>query len=205
MLLNINQTHKNYINFLLSSPIHNHHDYKAGASLLFLFPYYVQVGLAQIFYVLEDLIVDEFRLNITIEKPIKTIELSYSLLDRPLSPLTYSILSNQFDISLYNKSFGIKVEKDLLIKNTKTIIESKVGIIGQSSLSYNQNDIFPRDRLIKFFNQVNFQMDNLDKFIDIAINNNRSEAMLIYCQYFKYPTNLTQELINKVETWIINN
>ena len=204
MLKILNQTHKNYFNFLLTESISKHFDYRAGASLLFLFPYYIQIGLAQIFVTLEEIIVDNYQLieptNINLINSVRLIELMYNLLNRELSPVTYSLLLPKFNLDNYNNIFGYNLDRDIFFKNTITKINS-VGTLGTGSLFRTEDELLPRERLEKFFTETNFKMDNIDKYIDIVVNNNRIEAAVIFCEYFKYPTKLTQQVINKIEIW----
>jgi hypothetical protein len=206
MITILNQTHKDYFNFLLTQSISNYFDYRAGASLLFLFPYYIQVGLAQIFTTLESIIVDDFQLTepTNLIQPVRLLQLIYNLLNRELSPATHSLLLPKLNLDRYNNLFGYKLTEDIFFKNTLTQVNS-VGLIGNGSLFTTQDEVLPRERLERFFNAVNFEMDNLDKYIDIAVNNSRIEAAAIFCEYFKYPTKLTQQVINKIEIWNLNN
>lgn len=206
MINNLNQTHKDYFNFLLNQSIPNYFDYRAGASLLFLFPYYIQIGLAQIFSTLESIMIDDFQLNqsTNLIEPARLIQLTYNLLNRDLPPATTALLLPKLNLDRYNNLFGYKLTQDIFFKNTITQVNS-LGLIGQSSLFSTQDDLLPRERLERFFKSVNFEMDNLDKYIDIAVNNSRVEAAAIFCEYFSYPTQLTQQVINKVEVWNLNN
>lgn len=206
MIINLNQTHKDYFNFLLTQSIPSYFDYRAGASLLFLFPYYIQIGLAQIFTTLESIVVDDFQLtqSINLIEPARLMQLTYNLLNRELPPATPSLLLPKLNLDRYNNLFGYKFTQDIFFQNTITQINS-LGLIGQSSLFSTQDELLPRERLEGFFNAINFEMDNLDKYIDIAINNSRVEAAAIFCEYFSYPTQLTQQVINKVEVWNLNN
>ena len=206
MIDTINQTHKDYFNFLLTQSIPNYFDYRAGASLLFLFPYYIQVGLAQIFTTLESIIIDDFQLTepTNLIQPVRLMQLTHNLLNRELSPATHSLLLPKLNLDRYNNLFGYKLTEDIFFKNTITQINS-VGIINSGSLFTTQDEVLSRKRLERYFNVVNFEMNNIDKYIDIAINNSRIEAAAIFCEYFKYPTKLTQQVINKIEVWNLNN
>jgi len=206
MINTLNQTHKDYFNFLLTQSISNYFDYRAGASLLFLFPYYIQVGLAQIFSTLESIIVDDFQLTepTNLIEPVRLLQLTYNILNRDLSPTTHSLLLPKLNLDRYNNLFGYNLTEDIFFKNTITQVNS-IGLIGSNSLFTTQDEVLPRERLERFFNEVNFEMDNLDKYIDIAVNNSRIEAAAIFCEYFNYPTKLTQQVINKIEIWNLNN
>lgn len=206
MIDTLNQTHKDYFNFLLTESIPNYFDYRAGASLLFLFPYYIQVGLAQVFTTLELIIVDDFQLTAptNLIQPVRLMQLTHNLLNRELSPATHSLLLPKLNLDRYNNLFGYKLAEDIFFKNTITQI-NPVGLIGSGSLFTTQDEVLPRERLEKFFNAVNFEMDNLDEYINIVVSNNRIKAAAIFCEYFNYPTKLTQQVINKIEIWNLNN
>jgi hypothetical protein len=206
MITNLNQTHKDYLNFLLTNSVPNYFDYRAGASLIFLFPYYIQLGLAQIFSILELNLVDKFQLiqSTDLIHPVRLMQLIYNLLGKELPPATSSLLLPKLNLDKYNILFGYNLSNDIFFQNTITQINS-TGLIGNSSLFSIQDELLPRERLEKFFRIVNFNMDNLDKYIDIAVNNNRIEAAAIFCQYFNYPIQLTQQVINEVEVWNLNN
>lgn len=206
MLLNLKPSHKDYFNYLLTSSITGYTDCRAGSSLLFLFPFYIQLGLAQIFYVLESITIDQFKLtdDYNLIDPYRLITLTNNLKEVPESPITQSLIKPKLDIVRYNKLFNFNIPSSIFEKNTKIVINT-MGLIGDKSLFSVQEQILPRERLEKFFELTNFKIDNLDKVIDIAVNNNRIEAALIFCQYFDYPLYLTQQIINKIEVWILNN
>jgi hypothetical protein len=100
--------------------------------------------------------------------------------------------------------FGLDIPNSVFFKNTITQVKS-MGLLGQGSLYSTQDSLLPRERLEKFFNLINFEMDNLDLVIDIIINNDRIKTAAIFCNYFQYPIQLTQQVIDKVEQWLLDN
>ena len=205
MIPSLKNTHKEHLTFLTTSSIPNYSDYRAGASLLFLFPYYIQVGLAQIFYTLESVIVEDFSLpNQNLIHTNRLLQQTYNLLELPIPPITTSLLTPKLNLSKYNTVFGYKLDKDIFFKSTNINLNS-FGILGFNPLVSTQQELLPRERLERFFSEVDFQLPEVDKYIDIAVNNNRVEAALIFCQYFNYPTTGTQQVINNVESWLLNN
>lgn len=205
MLPILNKTHQDYFTNLLTCSILNHFDYRAGQGLLFLFPYYIQVGLSQILLILEEVIVEDFQLTQTnLIDPYRSLQLTSNLLGRELSPITQSLIQPKLDVIEYNNMFGLDIPSFVFFKNTITQVKS-MGLLGQGSLYSTQDSLLPRERLEKFFNLANFKMDNLDLVIDIIINNDRIKTAAIFCDYFQYPTQLTQQVIDKVEQWLLDN
>ena len=205
MISNIKNTHKDYFTFLTTNSIPGYSDCRAGAGLLFLFPYYIQVGLAQIFYTLESVIIEDF--NLPKQNLIHTnrlLQQTYNLLELQLPPITTSLLTPKLNLKRYNNMFGYSLDNSIFFKSTITSLNS-FGILGFNPIVSTQQELLPRERLEKFFNSVNFEMDNLDRVIDIAVNNNRIEAACIFCCYFNYPDKITQQVINKLELWNLNN
>ena len=205
MLNILNKPHQEYFNNLLTCSIPNHFDYRAGQGLLFLFPYYIQVGLSQILFTLEEVIVEDFKLTKTnLIDPYRSLQLTSNLLGRELSPITQSLVQPKLDVIEYNNMFGLDIPNSVFFKNTITQVKS-MGLLGQGSLYSTQDSLLPRERLEKFFNLANFKMDNLDLVIDIIINNDRIKTVAIFCDYFQYPIQLTQQVIDKVEQWLLDN
>jgi hypothetical protein len=205
MLPILNKTHQDYFTNLLTCSIPNHFDYRAGQGLLFLFPYYIQVGLSQILLTLEEVILEDFKLTQSnLIDPYKSLQLTFNLLGRELSPITQSLIQPKLDVTEYNNMFGLDIPNSVFFKNTITQVKS-MGLLGQGSLYSTQDSLLPRERLEKFFNLINFEMDNLDLVIDIIINNDRIKTAAIFCNYFQYPIQLTQQVIDKVEQWLLDN
>ena len=205
MLPILNKTHQDYFTNLLTCSIQNHFDYRAGQCLLFLFPYYIQLGLSQILLTLEEVILEDFKLTQSnLIDPYKSLQLTSNLLGRELSPITQSLIQPKLDVAEYNNMFGLDIPNSVFFKNTITQVKS-MGLLGQGSLYSTQDSLLPRERLEKFFNLINFEMDNLDLVIDIIINNDRIKTAAIFCNYFQYPIQLTQQVIDKVEQWLLDN
>ena len=205
MLPILNKTHQDYFTNLLTCSIPNHFDYRAGQGLLFLFPYYIQLGLSQILLTLEEVILEDFKLTQSnLIDPYKSLQLTFNLLGRELSPITQSLIQPKLDVAEYNNIFGLDIPNSVFFKNTITQVKS-MGLLGQGSLYSTQDSLLPRERLEKFFNLINFEMDNLDLVIDIIINNDRIKTAAIFCNYFQYPIQLTQQVIDKVEQWLLDN
>ena len=205
MLPILNKTHQDYFTNLLTCSIPNHFDYRAGQGLLFLFHYYIQVGLSQILLTLEEVILEDFKLTQSnLIDPYKSLQLTFNLLGRELSPITQSLIQPKLDVTEYNNMFGLDIPNSVFFKNTITQVKS-MGLLGQGSLYSTQDSLLPRERLEKFFNLINFEMDNLDLVIDIIINNDRIKTAAIFCNYFQYPIQLTQQVIDKVEQWLLDN
>lgn len=205
MLPILNKTHQDYFTNLLTCSIPNHFDYRAGQGLLFLFPYYIQLGLSQILLTLEEVILEDFKLTQSnLIDPYKSLQLTSNLLGRELSPITQSLIQPKLDVTEYNNMFGLDIPNSVFFKNTITQVKS-MGLLGQGSLYSTQDSLLPRERLEKFFNLINFEMDNLDLVIDIIINNDRIKTAAIFCNYFQYPIQLTQQVIDKVEQWLLDN
>ena len=205
MLPILNKTHQDYFTNLLTCSIPNHFDYRAGQGLLFLFPYYIQLGLSQILLTLEEVILEDFKLTQSnLIDPYKSLQLTFNLLCRELSPITQSLIQPKLDVDEYNNMFGLDIPNSVFFKNTITQVKS-MGLLGQDSLYSTQDSLLPRERLEKFFNLINFEMDNLDLVIDIIINNDRIKTAAIFCNYFQYPIQLTQQVIDKVEQWLLDN
>ena len=205
MLPILNKTHQDYFTNLLTCSIPNHFDYRAGQGLLFLFPYYIQLGLSQILLTLEEVILEDFKLTQSnLIDPYKSLQLTFNLLGRELSPITQSLIQPKLDVTEYNNMFGLDIPNSVFFKNTITQVKS-MGLLGQGSLYSTQDSLLPRERLEKFFNLINFEMDNLDLVIDIIINNDRIKTAAIFCNYFQYPIQLTQQVIDKVEQWLLDN
>lgn len=205
MLPILNKTHQDYFTNLLTCSIPNHFDYRAGQGLLFLFPYYIQLGLSQILLTLEEVILEDFKLTQSnLIDPYKSLQLTSNLLGRELSPITQSLIQPKLDVAEYNNMFGLDIPNSVFFKNTITQVKS-MGLLGQGSLYSTQDSLLPRERLEKFFNLTNFEMDNLNLVIDIIINNDRIKTAAIFCNYFQYPIQLTQQVINKMEQWLLDN
>ena len=205
MLSILNKTHQDYFTNLLTCSIPNHFDYRAGQGLLFLFPYYIQLGLSQILLILEEVIIEDFKLTqSSLIDPYKSLQLTSNLLGRELSPITQSLVQPKLDVIEYNNMFGLDIPNSVFFKNTITQVKS-MGLLGQGSLYSTQDSLLPRERLEKFFNLANFEMNNLDLVIDIIINNDRIKTAAIFCDYFQYPIQLTQQVIDKVEQWLLDN
>ena len=205
MLPILNKTHQDYFTNLLTCSIPDHFDYRAGQGLLFLFPYYIQLGLSQILLTLEEVIIEDFKLTqSSLIDPYKSLQLTSNLLGRELSPITQSLVQPKLDVIEYNNMFGLDIPNSVFFKNTITQVKS-IGLLGQGSLYSTQDSLLPRERLEKFFNLANFKMDNLDLVIDIIINNDRIKTVAIFCDYFQYPIQLTQQVIDKVEQWLLDN
>lgn len=205
MLNILNKPHQEYFNNLLTCSIPNHFDYRAGQGLLFLFPYYIQVGLSQILFTLEEVIVEDFKLTKTnLIDPYRSLQLTSNLLGRELSPITQSLIQPNLNVTEYNSMFGVDIPESVFFKNTITQVNT-MGLIGQKSLYSTQEDLLPRERLEKFFSLSNFTIDNLNLVVDIIVNNDRIKTAAIFCDYFEYPTQLTQKVINKVEQWLLDN
>lgn len=205
MLPILNKTHQDYFTNLLTCSIPDHFDYRAGQGLLFLFPYYIQLGLSQILLTLEEVIIEDFKLTqSSLIDPYKSLQLTSNLLGRELSPITQSLVQPKLDVIEYNNMFGLDIPNSVFFKNTITQVKS-MGLLGQGSLYSTQDSLLPRERLEKFFNLANFKMDNLDLVIDIIINNDRIKTAAIFCNYFQYPIQLTQQVIDKVEQWLLDN
>lgn len=205
MLPILNKTHQDYFTNLLTCSIPDHFDYRAGQGLLFLFPYYIQLGLSQILLTLEEVIIEDFKLTqSSLIDPYKSLQLTSNLLGRELSPITQSLVQPKLDVIEYNNMFGLDIPNSVFFKNTITQVKS-MGLLGQGSLYSTQDSLLPRERLEKFFNLANFEMDNLDLVIDIIINNDRIKTAAIFCDYFQYPIQLTQQVIDKVEQWLLDN
>ena len=205
MLQILNKTHQDYFTNLLTCSIPNHFDYRAGQGLLFLFPYYIQLGLSQILLTLEEVILEDFKLTQSnLIDPYKSLQLTSNLLGRELSPITQSLIQPKLDVAEYNNMFRLDIPNSVFFKNTITQVKS-IGLLGQGSLYSTQDSLLPRERLEKFFNLINFEMDNLDLVIDIIINNDRIKTAAIFCNYFQYPIQLTQQVIDKVEQWLLDN
>ena len=205
MLPILNKTHQDYFTNLLTCSIPNHFDYRAGQGLLFLFPYYIQLGLSQILLTLEEVILEDFKLTQSnLIDPYKSLQLTFNLLGRELSPITQSLIQPKLDVAEYNNMFGLDIPNSVFFNNTITQVKS-MGLLGQGSLYSTQDSLLPRERLEKFFNLINFEMDNLDLVIDIIINNDRIKTAAIFCNYFQYPIQLTQQVIYKVEQWLLDN
>lgn len=205
MLPILNKTHQDYFTNLLTCSIPDHFDYRAGQGLLFLFPYYIQLGLSQILLTLEEVIIEDFKLTqSSLIDPYKSLQLTSNLLGRELSPITQSLVQPKLDVIEYNNMFGLDIPNSVFFKNTITQVKS-MGLLGQGSLYSTQDSLLPRERLEKFFNLANFEMDNLDLVIDIIINNDRIKTVAIFCDYFQYPIQLTQQVIDKVEQWLLDN
>lgn len=205
MLPILNKTHQDYFTNLLTCSIPDHFDYRAGQGLLFLFPYYIQLGLSQILLTLEEVIIEDFKLTqSSLIDPYKSLQLTSNLLGRELSPITQSLVQPKLDVIEYNNMFGLDIPNSVFFKNTITQVKS-MGLLGQGSLYSTQDSLLPRERLEKFFNLANFKMDNLDLVIDIIINNDRIKTVAIFCDYFQYPIQLTQQVIDKVEQWLLDN
>ena len=205
MLPILNKTHQDYFTNLLTCSIPDHFDYRAGQGLLFLFPYYIQLGLSQILLTLEEVIIEDFKLTqSSLIDPYKSLQLTSNLLGRELSPITQSLVQPKLDVIEYNNMFGLDIPNSVFFKNTITQVKS-MGLLGQGSLYSTQDSLLPRERLEKFFNLANFKMDNLDLVIDIIINNDRIKTAAIFCDYFQYPIQLTQQVIDKVEQWLLDN
>ena len=208
-MIKLSQTHSSFFNYLLSDSITSsegtsYFDFKVGSSLVFLFPYYIQVGLSQIFNILEQNIIDEFELApLTAPSSHLSLSLSYSLLEKQLPSYTSSFIDSNFDTTVYNNTFGLQVKSQVFTRELELIIAPTVGVLGNSSLFSQQPIYTPRDRLDMFFEQTNFQMDGLEDYINITITNNRILATKIFCTYFKYPNQLTQEMLTRVETWLL--
>lgn len=205
MLPILNKTHQDYFTNLLTCSIQDYFDYRAGQGLLFLFPYYIQLGLSQILLTLEEVIIEDFKLTqSSLIDPYKSLQLTSNLLGRELSPITQSLIQPKLDVAEYNNMFGLDIPNSVFFKNTITQVKS-MGLLGQGSLYSTQDSLLPRERLEKFFNLTNFEMDNLDLVIDIIINNDRIKTAAIFCNYFQYPIQLTQQVIDKVEQWLLDN
>ena len=205
MLSILNKTHQDYFTNLLTCSIPNHFDYRAGQGLLFLFPYYIQLGLSQILLTLEEVIIEDFKLTqSSLIDPYKSLQLTSNLLGRELSPITQSLVQPKLDVIEYNNMFGLDIPNSVFFKNTITQVKS-MGLLGQGNLYSTQDSLLPRERLEKFFNLANFEMNNLDLVIDIIINNDRIKTAAIFCDYFQYPIQLTQQVIDKVEQWLLDN
>ena len=205
MLSILNKTHQDYFTNLLTCSIPNHFDYRAGQGLLFLFPYYIQLGLSQILLTLEEVIIEDFKLTqSSLIDPYKSLQLTSNLLGRELSPITQSLIQPKLDVIEYNNMFGLDIPNSVFFKNTITQVKS-MGLLGQGGLYSTQDSLLPRERLEKFFNLANFEMNNLDLVIDIIINNDRIKTAAIFCDYFQYPIQLTQQVIDKVEQWLLDN
>lgn len=205
MLPILNKTHQDYFTNLLTCSIPDHFDYRAGQGLLFLFPYYIQLGLSQILLTLEEVILEDFKLTQSnLIDPYKSLQLTSNLLGRELSPITQSLIQPKLDVAEYNNMFGLDIPNSVFFKNTITQVKS-MGLLGQGSLYSTQDSLLPRERLEKFFNLTNFEMDNLNLVIDIIINNDRIKTAAIFCNYFQYPIQLTQQVIDKVEQWLLDN
>lgn len=205
MLSILNKTHQDYFTNLLTCSISDHFDYRAGQGLLFLFPYYIQLGLSQILLTLEEVIIEDFKLTqSSLIDPYKSLQLTSNLVGRELSPITQSLIQPKLDVAEYNNMFGLDIPNSVFFKNTITQVKS-MGLLGQGSLYSTQDSLLPRERLEKFFNLTNFEMDNLDLVIDIIINNDRIKTAAIFCNYFQYPIQLTQQVIDKVEQWLLDN
>lgn len=205
MLSILNKTHQDYFTNLLTCSIPNHFDYRAGQGLLFLFPYYIQLGLSQILLTLEEVIIEDFKLTqSSLIDPYKSLQLTSNLLGRELSPITQSLVQPKLDVIEYNNMFGLNIPNSVFFKNTITQVKS-MGLLGQGNLYSTQDSLLPRERLEKFFNLANFEMNNLDLVIDIIINNDRIKTAAIFCDYFQYPIQLTQQVIDKVEQWLLDN
>ena len=209
MLTNLKQSHQDYFNYLLSCPLQDggitYHDYQAGKSLLLLFPYYIQVALSQLFYILESTIIDDFSLTITPPNPLSTIQLSHNLLGRQVPPTTNNFFHPTFDFPLFNSFFGLKVTPNILLNYNNTIGIIPNGLIGTTKLYQSTTNLLPRDRLQSFFTNVNYQIDNLEDYITLTVNNSRMSSAMIFCQYFNYPDCLIQQVISEIEKWLINN
>lgn len=205
MLPILNKTHQDYFTNLLTCSIPDHFDYRAGQGLLFLFPYYIQLGLSQILLTLEEIILEDFKLTQSnLIDPYKSLQLTSNLLGRELSPITQSLIQPKLNVAEYNNMFGLDIPNSVFFKNTITQVKS-MGLLGQGSLYSTQDSLLPRERLEKFFNLTNFEMDNLNLVIDIIINNDRIKTAAIFCNYFQYPIQLTQQVIDKVEQWLLDN
>ena len=205
MLPILNKTHQDYFTNLLTCSIPNHFDYRAGQCLLFLFPYYIQLGLSQILLTLEEVILEDFKLTQSnLIDPYKSLQLTSNLLGRELSPITQSLIQPKLDVTEYNNMFGLDIPNSVFFKNTITQVKS-MGLLGQGSLYSTKDSLLPRERLEKLFNLTNFEMDNLNLVIDIIINNDRIKTAAIFCNYFQYPIQLTQQVIDKVEQWLLDN
>lgn len=205
MLSILNKTHQDYFTNLLTCSIPNHFDYRAGQGLLFLFPYYIQLGLSQILLILEEVIIEDFKLTqSSLIDPYKSLQLTSNLLGRELSPITQSLVQPKLDVIEYNNMFGLDIPNSVFFKNTITQVKS-MGLLGQGNLYSTQDSLLPRERLEKFFTLANFEMNNLDLVIDIIINNDRIKTAAIFCDYFQYPIQLTQQVIDKVEQWLLDN
>ncbi len=205
MLPILNKFHQDYFTSLLTCSIPDHFDYRVGQGLLFLFPYYIQVGLSQVLLTLEEVIVEDFKLTQTnLIDSYRSLQLTSNLLGRELSPITQFLVQPKLNVAEYNNMFGLDIPSSVFFKNTITQV-NPMGLVGQGSLFSTQETLLPRERLEKFFELANFEMDSLDLVIDIIVNNDRIKTVAIFCDYFQYPTQLTQQVIDKVEQWLLDN
>lgn len=210
MIESLSPQAQQYFNYLLFNPLKDdkgsiYQDYRAGSSLLFLFPFYIQVGLAQIFYTSEQIIANDFNLTLdNSNEPIQTLTLSYNLLGQSIPPYIINLFSPNLNGNSYNSFFGLNVDPNVFV-STSTYSVSKIGTIGNNNLFSTQDTLLFRDRVNTLFTDCNYSFDQLENIIQISLNNSRISATTIFCQYFNIPTNITQQIINDVEQWNINN
>lgn len=211
MISSLSNTAQQYFKYLLFNPLVDNNgvvyqDFRAGSSLLFLFPFYIQIGLAQIFYTCEQVTADSYNLTLdSTSQPNNLINLSYTLLQKSIPPFVPSLFNPNLDINKYNNLFGLTVNSNNLLPQV-SYSSNPMGIIGNgSSLFSSQDTILFRDRVNNLFTQTNYQFDQVESFIQTSLSNSRINATLIFCQFFNYPQTITQQIINEVELWNINN
>lgn len=169
-------------------------DYRAGCSLLFLFPPQIQAILA-IFFYLRELDIEtqfsiKFDLTSKIQSPSSILQIHEQLTSIPLSFSLRSFLSLQNFKDSKSLKFLLGVE------DTDSLINL---FFSNSALNKDLEILF---NLIPYSNQSS---SFLEKFKEISLKNNRLESAVLLSESFNYSFTYIQSIVNLSELWLLQN
>lgn len=169
-------------------------DHRAATSLLFLFPPQIQATLSIFFYLreleIEKQFSKKFILSSNIQTPYSILQLHQGITELPLSFFLMSFLSLQD----YKNTQALKLL--LGFKNPDQLID----------ILYSENNLY-RD-LDSLFNLIEYSDQSfpfLEKYKEIAVNNNRLEAAVLIAESFNYSFSYIQSIANLCELWLLQN
>lgn len=196
-------THLQLYNYLLTTHFSYDnkffHDNSAPTSILFLFPPKIQILFAALF-VSEDLSIEEHITNLLLQDKdiphyinIPTIQTILNL-NNSISKLP----TNHNILRLFDKNY--KLPNSFIENNLKFILCLKT-----NNNLFDINDLSIRDKINKITKLLNYNHPYLDKFINIAMDNNRLEAGVIIGQTLGYSTSAIQNIAGIIEKWQMQN
>ncbi len=192
-----NVNHYNLFNFLLKASLPAVElgtansvilqDCRAGNSLLFVLPFYLQAGLSLILHQRELELYNLLEANYAITphyiKPTEALLINQAITGNPMSPTLLSFLSKT-ELNRQALSYLIGLPTDLNIFDPELILS---------------------ERLELLLNAYSLSGNFYTSYIELAVSNDRHTAGVYIAERLGYPLSATQAIANVIELWLLQN